>query len=318
VRIFFVISGFLITYLLIAEQRQTGAINLPDFYIRRALRIFPAYYLFLTVLGLLYATSLYGDAGSSWLGALTYTRNMVGQGRSATVHLWSLSIEEQFYLLWPATLVIIGLCSRSRLALFILMAIAGGAIVARTVDCSGETLICLRALNPKFALRYADSLAVGCGGAFLYDKASLILPSLPRPLRVGLLYGSVTAMCTSTALVGPATNTLQAVMILGVVFLSMSEQETLIFRVLNSKPLVYLGMISYSLYLWHVVFLTHYMGNRIEFPANHTMWWMYALGLAALSYIYVERPIRNWGRRTLSTSQGAKKHSKTQALALVR
>ena len=74
---------------------RPGTISLKRFYIRRSLRILPIYVTYLLVLGVLTALGLYHDALSSWIGALTFTRNMIGQGRSATVQLWSLAVEEQ-------------------------------------------------------------------------------------------------------------------------------------------------------------------------------------------------------------------------------
>jgi len=114
VRIFFVLSGFLITHLLLEEASATGTISLKRFYIRRTLRILPIYVTYLLVLGVLTALGLYHDSFSSWIGALTFTRNMIGQGRSATVQLWSLAVEEQFYLLWPMTLYAFSLWRRPR------------------------------------------------------------------------------------------------------------------------------------------------------------------------------------------------------------
>ena len=121
VRLFFVLSGFLITHLLLAEARASGGISLKRFYIRRALRILPIYVAYLLVLGVLTALGLYHDALSSWIGALTFTRNMIGQGRSATVQLWSLAVEEQFYLVWPLVLGTFALWRRPRAFVWVLL-----------------------------------------------------------------------------------------------------------------------------------------------------------------------------------------------------
>src|SRR5215467_2941447 len=83
VRMFFVISGFLITYLLLVEADRRGQSSLQAFYVRRALRIFPVYFLYVAVLALLTAIGFYSDARSSWIGTLTFTRDIVGRGKSA-------------------------------------------------------------------------------------------------------------------------------------------------------------------------------------------------------------------------------------------
>src|SRR5712692_9378521 len=100
VRVFFVISGLLTTTLLLKELDQTGRISITGFYLRRAFRIFPAFYTYLA------AVALFGLARPGELvRAATYTINYV-EGRSWIVaHIWSLAVEEQFYILWPLTVV---------------------------------------------------------------------------------------------------------------------------------------------------------------------------------------------------------------------
>ncbi len=99
---FFVISGFLITLLLLRERRKTGNISIPGFYQRRALRILPAYAALMGGIFILQVTGWYTIPGSSWIRALTYT-SCFSLLSMATVlaHTWSLSVEEHFYLLWP-------------------------------------------------------------------------------------------------------------------------------------------------------------------------------------------------------------------------
>ena len=95
VQVFFVISGFLITSLLKRERERTGRINFGNFYLRRTLRIFPAAFFYITVVAIV--------AHPGYLAfAYTYMMCYAGQGRPWLLgHLWSLSVEEQFYLLWP-------------------------------------------------------------------------------------------------------------------------------------------------------------------------------------------------------------------------
>ena len=303
VRIFFVISGFLITYLLIEEHRKTGSISLRNFYIRRALRIFPVYYLYLAVLAALTSWNLYTDATTSWIGALTYTRNMLGQGRSATSHLWSLAVEEQFYVVWPVILVALGLCSRWRLAISLLVSIALTAFAMRLLPCDSDTFVCARMLNPKSALRYADSLAVGCVGSFLFANTPL---AIPRSIRVSALYGIFAILCASTmwqpssSFAVSALITAQATATMSLIILSISETGTMLFRLLNSRPAIFIGVISYSLYVWHVLFLSHYMGIEAQgILHDGRTWWIASLAVASSSYFLIERPIlRLKGRLT--------------------
>ena len=101
VQFFFVISGFLITWLLLQEQARHGRISLKHFYLRRALRILPVYFFYLFVLGCL---TRYEQPGYLWAANLTFTTNYFWPPEG-TAHFWSLGVEEQFYLLWPGLLV---------------------------------------------------------------------------------------------------------------------------------------------------------------------------------------------------------------------
>jgi peptidoglycan/LPS O-acetylase OafA/YrhL len=103
VMIFFVISGFLITHLLLKEQQATGTVNLKNFYIRRTLRIFPPFYAYVAVVAILTAFNVYQVSAGAFASAMTYTWNYNSHGGLWILgHTWFLSLEEQFYLLWPA------------------------------------------------------------------------------------------------------------------------------------------------------------------------------------------------------------------------
>jgi peptidoglycan/LPS O-acetylase OafA/YrhL len=101
VRVFFIISGFLITSLLLRERAETGRISLPLFYIRRTLRILPPFVLFVGVVAIFNAFGIIQVPPGNWIYALTYTMNFDTHAPWVLGHLWSLSVEEQFYLLWP-------------------------------------------------------------------------------------------------------------------------------------------------------------------------------------------------------------------------
>lgn len=115
VALFFVLSGYLITALLLREEDRTGGISLKLFYLRRSLRLFPALWLYLLIVWMIWRVGLLPHhPWHSFVASLLYIRNLVGQGHE-TAHLWSLSIEEQFYLLWP--LVFVAFPKRNRLRL---------------------------------------------------------------------------------------------------------------------------------------------------------------------------------------------------------
>lgn len=155
VQIFFVISGYLITTLILDEERTTGKISLNLFYARRTIRIFPPLYLFLLCLTIGLWTGMIELPRYNLLFAATYMMNFVpsGTGTWVTGHLWSLSAEEQFYLVWPAAIRFAG---RAR-------ALAFAAILA--VTCP---LLALALVQTKHQLGFrvlgvfSDSIACGC------------------------------------------------------------------------------------------------------------------------------------------------------------
>ena len=128
VTLFFVISGFIITTLLCDEEDRTGRIDIRRFYLRRAFRILPATYVYLVgALALALGFGLEWDP-SEWLGALLFFRNLIDtQGSGLTGHLWSLSVEAQFYFIWPLLLVF----TPARYRLSMAVAICGAAPIWR-------------------------------------------------------------------------------------------------------------------------------------------------------------------------------------------
>ena len=108
VKVFFVISGYLITRLLIAEHARTGRISLRGFYVRRVWRIFPAFYAFVGAMLAAWAIGWIALAPGDVVAALTYTMNYHYERSWGLGHIWSLSIEEQFYLVWPFLFLALG------------------------------------------------------------------------------------------------------------------------------------------------------------------------------------------------------------------
>ncbi len=109
VRVFFVISGLLITTLMLQEHRKYGSISVARFFIRRTLRIFPAMYFFLLVVAVAAKLGLVFLSPGDMFHAATYTMNYHSGGSWTLGHLWSLAVEEQFYLLWPLAFALFGL-----------------------------------------------------------------------------------------------------------------------------------------------------------------------------------------------------------------
>ena len=121
VDVFFAISGFLITTLLLRESERSGTISISRFYLRRALRILPAFWFYLTVLALLNRFGWVHLVGRDWIAALTYTVNFFLPTAYAVRHIWSLSVEEHFYIVWPLLFAFLGRNRATKLAIVYLL-----------------------------------------------------------------------------------------------------------------------------------------------------------------------------------------------------
>ena len=303
VQMFFVISGFLITHILLKELNATGGISLKHFYLRRAFRIFPPFYVYLAVALVLTLLRVFPGELKAFLIAATYTWNYLGHGSEILEHTWSLSLEEQFYLLWPAALVLCGARRSTWLAMWVIL-----------LSPLSRTLTYFLAPNHRMYLiamlhTGLDSIMFGCLLALLWRNQRF-----NRAIRP-FVRGWVAALAALFALViGPI---LQArfrgtyAMVFGLSFSAASlslimiyvvrKPESLSGRLLNTPVLQRLGIISYGAYLWQQM-LTRPIGMRF-FPLN----WLAILGCAELSYWIIEQPsyrlrdkverALNWERR---------------------
>lgn len=301
VSVFFVLSGFLITWLLVRESESTGRISLRDFYIRRTLRIFPAFYVFWTICILAallrHVTIPWGEALSSFF----YMGDYYGALHASHVGLimgvtWSLGIEEKFYLLWPATFALL---HRNPVKLF---RFALGGIAAIWLY---RIVMCLAFSLPPDYLRYAfesrfDNILYGCAlalGLKLLKIEPLLaavnrfraLPFLSGAALIGL---AVYEDHFSTKFVYAAgmalMSMLVSLMIIQLVFLGAVRG----WRWLDHRVLRFFGRISYSLYLYHIVVIAlvvHFLPHlRIRYA--YPLMYIGSAAAAYASYVIIEKP----------------------------
>lgn len=290
VSLFFILSGFLITRRLLAEERERSSINLRNFYARRLLRIVPACYFLLFVYYLAQRLGLLEIGAASWATALTFTKYFKWDADWYTAHLWSLSIEEQFYVAWPL-LFCWGDKPRRYGCIFLLASVP----LLRLYNYYVPTGL----LNELTLWMNVDALAVGCLLAF-YGKSLLAAfrPAVWRALAIGsvcVLFGlgyvhrftdPVPHLSAVWGLLGQRHGTV-AFLALGCGLLySVFVARGPWFRLLNSRPLNFMGKISYGLYLWQQIFV---IGPKFwfnQFPFNMTG----IFAAAIFSYYVVERP----------------------------
>jgi peptidoglycan/LPS O-acetylase OafA/YrhL len=299
--IFFVISGYLITTLLLRERDTTGKISLKSFYIRRAFRILPPLYfyiLFLTILGLM--GHLPGMNRLELVTALTFTRNYVPHvGLWAMEHFWSLCIEEQFYLLWPTLLVFCIAHHQGADGRRIATRIALAVIVAEPLIRVFSFHFLPDFHNPGAFHMQADGLMFGALGALqqgnarferIYTRATR-LPWL-LPLLLFFVSGAL-GMKFENYWNMPIGMTIDGFLILIWLLWLVRNPVSTLGRMFNQPAIAWVGRLSYSLYIWQTFFLHHL---NIEVFGKNGWWntfptsWFCIFAVAVFSYYCIERP----------------------------
>ena len=324
VDLFFVLSGYLISSLIIKEYRKTGSLNLYNFYIRRARRLLPAVYFMITA-GLVvmvlfnevllrksHLDAIFGYIYSSnwWyiFHKLDYFDSFGAQ--SPFKHLWSLAIEEQFYMIFPLLFLLVNRKKKSKDGtyklnknfLYVVLGLILVSLIAHILlfDINNISRIYFGTDTRAF------SLLVGVVGAILYPMERLHAKVTPQQNMIYSVVSLVAIATLITVMIYTSEyNTwlyrggFLLVAILGlIVIISSGKQHTLMSRLLSFKPIVFIGKISYSLYLWHfpVLVLTtpvSEIGNpNIIFVILRVI---LTFILATASYVFVETPIRKLG-----------------------
>jgi peptidoglycan/LPS O-acetylase OafA/YrhL len=276
VQVFFVISGYLITSLLQNEYERNGGISLSAFYNRRCFRIFPAAYAYILVAALAFPAARQG-----LVYALTYT---VSYNRHAVAsqlrHLWSLSIEEQFYLVWPLALVLF--YRRRALIGWSVMIVAAAFRLIVALD--------LWHLHPD-AIHFSplgamDSIAAGCLLAIFQTNVRKRIGWMSQHAAIVLAIPLTAWVLYINCFDGIAT------VVFGVVPLLLAISIFLLIEradwVLNNSLAVTVGVLSYSLYLWQEPFAVQASG-----PVGLRVAALVACAIA--SYLLVERPMLRLG-----------------------
>ncbi len=315
VDLFFVLSGFLITTLLLSEWKSDGSINLPGFWTRRAKRLLPALLLVLVAVAVYAVTianadelrTIRGDAFAT-LGYVANWRFISTGGSyfeqfaapSPLKHMWSLAIEEQFYLLWP--LLVFGMLLLRRGASRVLPAVTAGLLAL--------------SVAAMFALHQP-----GHDPSRVYYGTDTRAQSLLVGALLGMLLRKVRSPSTRAARVALQSAGVAAALALGYIWTTVSDRSDALYRggflveallvavvitavtqpkvgplgaVLSVRPLRWIGQISYGLYLWHWPIFVVLSPDRVGIDGYALLSLRIAItfGVASLSYYLVEMPIR--------------------------
>jgi peptidoglycan/LPS O-acetylase OafA/YrhL len=284
--VFFVISGFLITGILVRMHEEDGKVSLSAFYWRRALRIWPALFLLLVVLQVAYLTrgdrSGLIDVGAAATATMNVARAIGITSGGALGHTWTLAIEEQFYLLWPLVLVFTPLLKYRR-------TLALGLLATFVLAGVGKSLILMNWQPDDF---HSDGLVLGSmlaiwRPAWLNRLAVILWPV--ALLGLALVFLVLTSGRTVQAF---WTNSWAAVLT-AVIIVAAAEGSRM--KVLEFKPLMWLGERSYGFYLWHLPVIVEMYRLDMDLNLRAALAFAVTVVLAALSYRFIEQPIRRYG-----------------------
>ncbi|MGF6778081.1 acyltransferase family protein [Paraburkholderia sp. GAS334] len=299
VLIFFVLSGFLITDLLQAEWKKTGKVRLMTFYARRALRIWPAFYTYLLVVCALVAAGVLDVSFRQVMFAAVHLWNyseLLGLGSTNLVHpdgvwylghFWTLALEEQFYWFWPPLLIVILRRKDTRLLLGLIL------FVPLVRIASYFAVPSLRGQVEMMLHTGLDPILIGCYVALNKERLATLLnsrssSSLALTALILVLF-FVIPVCESkaggywTATYGRTIESAIAGMIIGALAV---KRDFWFARVLRLRGFVFIGTISFSLYLWQQLFFNLASPVTLRFP----LCVLEAFAAATLSYWLIELP----------------------------
>jgi peptidoglycan/LPS O-acetylase OafA/YrhL len=312
VDVFFVISGFLITGLLLHEKARTERISISRFYARRVRRILPAATLVVLAtvfatyywLGFIAGNQIAGDAKWTAVFAANIHFGLLGTDYlgsqlppSPLQHMWSLGVEEQFYLVWPGLflgLVLLVRGQRHRNALAIaLLGIIGASLAWSVIETRSNATWAY--FSP---LTRAWELALGALVAVLATVAARVRPSwlieLLSLCGIAGIIVSALVLNSSTHYPGSAV-ALPVISTALLIAAGCANRRTLVGRALAVRPMQWIGARSYSLYLWHWPFLIiaeEYWGHHLSATQN-TGLLLLALAATAITYRLIENPVRH-------------------------
>ena len=310
VDVFFLISGYLITTLLLRELSNTGTIKLANFYLRRSMRILPALFVVILVTSIFSWFILLPEEltrfGESIVWTTLFSSNIFfaldidyfapDASLSPLLHTWSLAVEEQFYLLFPLLLAFLWKRGRPWVIPATLLAIL---VLSLTLAQYGNQILGSSWSYYSLPTRAWELIAGSLAAVWI----SLRGQPQPKPIlsALGFAVLLISYFVFNDSIIHPGVIT--AIPLASVLLIILfTGTQSIIYRILASPPLAFIGLISYSAYLWHQPLFALYRTYNFLPPTNFELWLLVAttLILATISWRWVERPFRNQSPRTAS------------------
>jgi peptidoglycan/LPS O-acetylase OafA/YrhL len=287
VQAFFVLSGLLITWLLLAERFRTGSINLRSFYTRRAFRLLPPLFVLLIweVLVMRVPASSHGGLVAAGLYVANYY-SAFGHDLAEVGHTWSLAIEEHFYLVWP--LVIRSVASIRLEVVFIAAALSAIWKVNLWYGANAHAYAWNATETNATALLYGCGLAVWVARSHWTIPRFVFQPWLAAASLIAVLALGQTTGDTFFWAYFAATPLLCVILL---------QAVTYEWRVLENPVARYLGKISYSIYLWHLVAMTIVRATGLRYWPYRICMMALVLVMASASHCLIEQPCIKFGRK---------------------
>lgn len=286
VTVFFVISGYLITSLLIKEHDSRKNIAIKSFFIRRSFRIIPVFLIYIVFIICVDHFLNLGLTKNNIIHSLTFTTNFDPAPNWYLGHLWSLAVEEQFYIFWP----LLFLYFNKHMKVIVVLLIVYSSLIRILVYRYDLSLFYL--LNGFFTK--SDSIMIGALASLLnlkslsiFMKKSLInyfLQLIAILLIVLFVFSSAHGKLGIIAL--PLGNTIISISIMYIILSYVHPKENYIYKALNSKFFTHIGILSYSIYIWQQFFIFKNVALLNKFPFNILTIYI----VAYISYNFFEKP----------------------------
>lgn len=296
VLIFFVLSGFLITRILLSEIQQTGHLSLTKFYWHRAVRILPASYTYVLIVGIIAAFGIARVSISQIVIALVHLWNykaVLGiagppQGEQALGHFWSLALEEQFYWVWPILILLISR-HRPRFLIGVILVMPIIRVISYVIfpDLRDHLSVMFHSAIDPIAVGALLACFEGQAAAWAARASSAMIAAIAGFLFVVAPLMSILLRGMWTITYGVTIESAAAAALITILAYRPDHWTAKLTRL---PPLQYIGMISFSLYLWQQMFCIK--GAPLEAPFYISV--PSAIVFASISFYVIEKPARKW------------------------